>query len=59
MSPSDGLEISVPVRVVANDAGCEVTFTLFREPDMSIGQHSQDMRLVEQDLQSLKSVMER
>src|SRR5262245_39015951 len=32
---ASGAEIHMPVRAVPNGSGCEVTFTLFRQPGMS------------------------
>lgn len=56
--PSPGVEIDVPMRVVANDGGSEVLFTLFRRPDMTDAQYKEDQGLVRQDLKTLKKVME-
>lgn len=48
----DGSEISVPLRVVPNGDGAEVTLTLFRLPDMD------DAAAVLRDLQTLKALLE-
>ncbi len=56
--PADGAAVFVPMRIVPNGPGSEVLFTLFQRPGMSDDQYAQDMRLVEQDLTSLKRVME-
>jgi hypothetical protein len=53
-----GLEVYVPMRVLANGSGSEVIFTLFRLPDMSDEQYAEDMRLVERDLRALKDLLE-
>jgi len=58
VSPAPGLEISVPMRVVPNGTGSEVTFTLFQLPEMSGEQYAEDIRLVERDLGTLKHVLE-
>lgn len=58
VSPSPGVEIYVPVRVVPNGPGSEVLFTLFQRPEMTDEQYAQDMQLVEQDLAALKRVLE-
>jgi hypothetical protein len=53
-----GLEVYVPMRVLANGPGSEVIFTLFRLPDMSDERYAEDMRLVERDLRALKDLLE-
>ena len=53
-----GEEISVPMRVVANGAGSEVTVTVFRLDGMSADTFARDVRLVEQDLTTLKRTLE-
>lgn len=52
------VEILVPMRVVPNGSGSEVLFTVFQRPGMSDEQHANDVRLVEADLETLKSVLE-
>lgn len=47
-----------PMRVLANGAGSELIFTLFRQPGMSEEQFAQDARMVHSDLQTLKRVLE-
>ncbi len=48
-----------PMRVLDNGAGgCEVTFTLFRQPMMSDADFARDRGMVEKDLAKLKRVME-
>lgn len=54
----DGQAILNPMRVVANDEGSEVTFTLFQLPAMSDEQFAKDAGMVEADLRSLKAVLE-
>jgi hypothetical protein len=51
-------EIQVPLRVVPNGTGCEVMFTLFRQPGMSDAVFARDAEWVAQDLASLKSLLE-
>ena len=54
-----GVEVYVPMRVVQNGInGSEVIFTLFYTTHMSEEQFAQDMRMVEQDLKNLKSIIE-
>lgn len=56
---ASGVEVYVPMRVVPNGSGSEVIFTLFKTPDMSDKQFTEDAGMVEQDLKTLKSVLER
>ena len=54
-----GVEVYVPMRVLANGSGSVVIFTLFRLPDMSDKKYAEDASLVERDLRTLKKVLER
>jgi uncharacterized protein YndB with AHSA1/START domain len=47
-----------PMRVLPHGAGSEFVFTLFRQPDMSDEQFAADRAAVEQDLQTLKRLLE-
>lgn len=58
VTPATGGEIYVPMRVLANGSGSEVIFTLFRLPEMSDEEFAWDAGLVEQDLGTLKKLME-
>jgi len=51
-------ELFVPMRVIANGAGSELLFTLFRQPGMSDADFAADAALVEQDLARLKTLLE-
>jgi hypothetical protein len=53
-----GLECYNPLRVVANGTGCEVTFTLYRLPDMSDAAFDADAAAVARDLATLKALLE-
>jgi hypothetical protein len=53
-----GVEVYVPMRVVANGGGSEVVFTLFRMERMSETQFAEDAGMVERDLATLKDVLE-
>jgi hypothetical protein len=53
-----GGEIFIPLRVIANGTGCEVMFTLFRQPDMSADKFAADAEWVERDLKTLKTLLE-
>ena len=55
----DGEVISVPLRVIANNGGSEVTLTLFRLPQMSDDIFARDADWVRRDLAQLKDVLER
>jgi hypothetical protein len=58
ISPSAGVELLVPMRVVPNGSGSEVIFTVFQQSDMSNENFKKDIALVEKDLKSLKRSME-
>src|SRR4030095_8370056 len=60
VSPRPGVEIYVPMRVVANGSGSsEVIFTLFRQPDMTQEQFRRDSEMLTRDLGTLKRALER
>ncbi|HWW27748.1 MAG TPA: SRPBCC family protein [Caulobacter sp.] len=54
----DGTEISIPLRVVANGDGAEVTLTLFRPPGMDDARFARDQAMVADDLATLKALLE-
>jgi hypothetical protein len=54
----DGQSFLNPMRVVSNGNGSEVMFTLFQSEGTSDEQFANDSKMIEADLQSLKSVME-
>jgi hypothetical protein len=54
----DGTEVSVPLRVLANGGGSEVTLHLFRQPGMDDAKFAADAAWVERDLATLKRVLE-
>ena len=54
----DGAEISIPLRVVANGDGAEVTLTLFRVPGMDDATFERDQGMVAADLAKLKALLE-
>lgn len=54
-----GVEIYVPMRLITNGSGCELLFTLFRETDMSDERYAADMEFVKQDLNALKTIVEK
>ena len=51
-------EVFVPMRVVRNSDGSEVIFTVFQPADLSEEKYAEDIRMVEQDLQNLKRIVE-
>ena len=55
---SSGGNVFVPMRVVPNESGSEVLFTLFRQPSMPDEKFTGDIQLVRRDLASLKRVLE-
>ena len=54
-----GIEVYVPIRVLANGTGSELIITVFQTDDMSDEKLAADVRLVETDLRTLKMVLER
>lgn len=52
------LQVYVPMRVVPNEEGSEVMFTLFRLPAMTEHRLQQDIALVTADLERLRQVLE-
>jgi hypothetical protein len=59
VTTASGIDVYVPMRVLANGTGSEVLFTVFRLPDMTDEKYAEDMKLVEQDLQILKDLLEK
>jgi len=55
---SSGQRVYVPMRLIVNGSGCELLFTLFREPAMSDAQFDSDAGFVQRDLDRLKRLME-
>ena len=54
-----GQRVYVPMRLIANRNGCELLFTLFREPGMSDAQFASDAGFVQRDLNRLKTLLEK
>jgi hypothetical protein len=54
-----GVTIHNPMRVLPNGEGSEFVFTLIRQPGMSDGQFAEDRAAVENDLMTLKALLER
>ena len=53
-----GLTVHNPMRVMPNGTGSEFVFTLIRQPEMSATQFAEDAAAVEQDLKTLKALLE-
>jgi hypothetical protein len=53
-----GVEVYVPMRVIANGDASEVIFTLFQTLDMSAATFAADAALVQRDLDHLKRLLE-
>ena len=58
VSPKPGLQIYIPLRVIANGSGCELLFTLFRLPGVTDEQFATDADWVMRDLTTLKNLLE-
>jgi hypothetical protein len=58
VSPNASVTIYVPLRVLANGAASEVTFSVFRQPNMSDADFAEDIAMVQRDLASLKTKLE-
>jgi hypothetical protein len=56
---SSGQRVYVPMRLIANGSGCELLFTLFREPSISDAQFASDAGFVQRDLNGLKRLLEK
>jgi len=56
--PKPGVEIYIPMRVIANGNGSELIFTLFRLSEMSEEQFAADADWVMRDLTALKTLLE-
>ena len=53
-----GVIVYVPLRLVANGNGCELTLSLFRQPGMREAQFAADAKLVRRDLLAAKQLLE-
>jgi hypothetical protein len=58
VTTSDGQLFYNPMRVIANEAGCEVLFTVFQFPGVSDERFAADKAMIERDLHTLKTVLE-
>lgn len=55
----DGTTVQNPVRVIGNRRGSTVIFTLLRLPGVTEAAFADDVRAVEKDLATLRSILER
>jgi hypothetical protein len=53
-----GVEVYVPMRVLRNGTGSEVLLTIFQTPEMTDEAFIQDIKMVERDLNHLKTIIE-
>jgi hypothetical protein len=53
-----GLKINNPMRVMPNNDGSELIFTLYRQPNMSEEEFHKDAEMVKKDLTKLKTILE-
>jgi len=56
---ASGQRVYVPMRLIGNGSGCQLLFTLFREPSMSDAQFASDAGFVQRDLNGLKRLLEK
>jgi hypothetical protein len=56
---ADGTEVYVPMRVMPNGKGSEVMLVLFRQPAMDDAEFARDAGLMQNDLWTLKALLER
>ena len=54
-----GVKFYNPMRVIPNNDGSELVFTLYRQPDMSDQTFAEDGELIEKDLKNLKTLLEK
>ena len=53
-----GTKVNNPMRVFPNGEGSELVFTLYRQPDVSDEEFSEDRQAIENDLDTLKDILE-
>lgn len=54
----DHSTVNNPMRVIENGKGSELTFTLFWKPNRTEEEFDQDVKLVENDLTKIKTILE-
>ena len=55
----DGSTFHNPLRVLANDEGSEVVFTLYRRPGTTDAAHAADVAAISADLATLRELLEK
>jgi hypothetical protein len=58
VAPQPEVQIYIPLRVVAKGEGCELIFTLFRQPGMAQEKFEADAEWVKRDLNAAKHLLE-
>jgi hypothetical protein len=58
VTPPEGADIYIPLRLIANGSGCELILTLLRQPDMDDARFAADADWVRRDLLKAKRVLE-
>jgi hypothetical protein len=54
-----GVTVYNPMRVIQNNTGSELMFTLYRQPDVSEEKYREDAGMVERDLKKIKHILEK
>jgi hypothetical protein len=54
-----GVKVYNPMRILPNKDGSELVFTLYRRPDLSDQEFTEDAKSVEKDLAKLKALLEK
>ncbi|HEY7181962.1 MAG TPA: SRPBCC family protein, partial [Blastocatellia bacterium] len=54
-----GAPVYVPMRLITNGSGCELLFTLYREPGITDEHYNADADFVQRDLNGLKELLEK
>jgi hypothetical protein len=55
---TSGVEVYVPMRVIENGDGSEVMLTVFQTPEMTDEVFDEDIKMVEKDLNQIKTIIE-
>ena len=58
VTTADGMVVHNPMRVLANDGGSEVVFTLYQRDDMTSEEFERDAGLIRDDLARLRDLLE-
>ena len=59
MTLPSGETVTNPMRVIPNEQGCDVVFTIHRRPGMDDAEFAADAEAVTKDLATLRSLLER